>query len=261
MTLGDKLAKLRRKHDYTQEQLAEVLGVSRQAISKWESNAAYPETDKLIRISELFDCSLDYLLKDAVETNDATEPEPFVPPVPQRAKERKSDRMLWGMPLWHIARNARGVIAVGINARGLLAIGVRARGVVSLGVVSMGIFSLGTVSFGVLSLGMIAFGLLAAGAISAGLIAAGAICHGVVSLGAIAKGDFAVGALAFGKYFALGDRAQAMIALGNTDATGSVFQTVRDLTAEDGAAVRRLLDRLVPDYLNWAKEMVKAFLP
>lgn len=261
MTLGDKLAKLRREHGYTQEQLAEVLGVSRQAISKWESNAAYPETDKLIRISELFDCSLDYLLKDAVETNAAPEPEPFVPIVPLHARERKSERMLWGMPLWHIARNARGIIAIGINARGLLAIGVRARGAVSLGVVSMGIFSLGTVSLGVLSLGMIALGLLAAGAISAGLIAAGAICYGVVSLGAIAKGDFAVGALAFGKYFALGDRAQAMIALGNTDATGSVFQKVGDLTTGDGATVRRLLDRLVPEHLNWAKEMVKAFLP
>ncbi len=45
-----------------------MLGVSRQAISKWESDATYPETDKLIRMSELFDCSLDYMLKDKVET-------------------------------------------------------------------------------------------------------------------------------------------------------------------------------------------------
>ena len=54
MTLGDKLSKLRKENNYTQEQLANVLGVSRQSISKWESNIAYPETDKLIRISELF---------------------------------------------------------------------------------------------------------------------------------------------------------------------------------------------------------------
>lgn len=51
-----------------QEQLAGILGVSRQAISKWKSNITYPETDKLIRMSELFDCSLDYLLKDGEET-------------------------------------------------------------------------------------------------------------------------------------------------------------------------------------------------
>lgn len=67
MTLGDKLSKLRKENNYTQEQLADVLGVSRQAISKWESDTTYPETDKLIRMSELFDCSLDYLLKDKVE--------------------------------------------------------------------------------------------------------------------------------------------------------------------------------------------------
>lgn len=68
MTLGDKLSKLRKEANYTQEQLAEVLSVSRQTISKWENDIAYPETDKLIRISELFDCSLDYLLKDKIET-------------------------------------------------------------------------------------------------------------------------------------------------------------------------------------------------
>ncbi|MDO4484716.1 MAG: helix-turn-helix transcriptional regulator, partial [Clostridia bacterium] len=63
MTLGDKLSKLRKGNNYTQEQLAATLGVSRQSVSKWESNLAYPETDKLIRMSEMFQCSLDYLLK------------------------------------------------------------------------------------------------------------------------------------------------------------------------------------------------------
>ena len=49
MTLGEKLSKLRKEYNYTQEQLADILGVSRQSISKWESDIAYPETDKLIR--------------------------------------------------------------------------------------------------------------------------------------------------------------------------------------------------------------------
>lgn len=53
MTLGEKLSKLRKENNYTQEQLADILSVSRQAISKWESNITYPETDKLIRMSEL----------------------------------------------------------------------------------------------------------------------------------------------------------------------------------------------------------------
>ncbi|WP_416387459.1 helix-turn-helix domain-containing protein [Claveliimonas bilis] len=44
--------------------MASVFGVSRQAISKWESDIAYPETDKLLKMSEVFKCSLDYLLRD-----------------------------------------------------------------------------------------------------------------------------------------------------------------------------------------------------
>ena len=70
MTMGEKLAKLRRQHNLTQEQFAELLMVSRQSVSKWELNTTYPDTEKLIRISKLFDCSLDYLLKDEIEQMD-----------------------------------------------------------------------------------------------------------------------------------------------------------------------------------------------
>lgn len=70
MTIGEKLAKLRKEQNLTQEQFAEVLQVSRQSVSKWELNTAYPDTEKLIRISKLFDCSLDYLLKDEIEQMD-----------------------------------------------------------------------------------------------------------------------------------------------------------------------------------------------
>ena len=66
MTLGEKIAKQRKELNFTQEQLADILGVSRQSISKWESDIAYPETDKLIELGKLFDCSMDYLLKDDV---------------------------------------------------------------------------------------------------------------------------------------------------------------------------------------------------
>ena len=66
MTLGEKLSKLRKEYNYTQEQLADILGVSRQSISKWESDIAYPETEKLIELGKLFECSMDYLLKDDV---------------------------------------------------------------------------------------------------------------------------------------------------------------------------------------------------
>lgn len=70
MTVGEKLLKLRKEHDLTQEQFAELLKVSRQSVSKWELDTVYPDTEKLIRISKLFNCSLDYLLKDEVEQMD-----------------------------------------------------------------------------------------------------------------------------------------------------------------------------------------------
>lgn len=66
MTLGEKITKQRKELNYTQEQLADILGVSRQSISKWESDISYPETEKLIELGKLFDCSMDYLLKEEV---------------------------------------------------------------------------------------------------------------------------------------------------------------------------------------------------
>ena len=66
MGLPVKLTKERKTLNYTQEQFADILGVSRQTISKWESDIAYPETDKLIEIGKIFNCSMDYLLKEEI---------------------------------------------------------------------------------------------------------------------------------------------------------------------------------------------------
>ena len=163
MALGDKLSKLRKENNFTQEQLASVLGVSRQAISKWESNMTFPETDKLIRMSELFQCSLDYLLKDTEETGGWAQNDEEVSYIRKRLRERKSEKTVWGMPLWHIGKSARGFIAVGFNARGVIAIGLKAKGFISLGMLSIGIISLGMLSIGLLSIGMLALGILTAG--------------------------------------------------------------------------------------------------
>ena len=70
MTIGEKITKLRKDQNLTQEQLAEILNVSRQSVSKWEQNITYPDTDKLIRMGKLFNCSLDFLLKDEIERMD-----------------------------------------------------------------------------------------------------------------------------------------------------------------------------------------------
>ena len=63
MNFAEKLLHLRTQYGYSQEALAEKLGVSRQAISKWELGTTLPETEKVIAISEFFDVSIDYLLK------------------------------------------------------------------------------------------------------------------------------------------------------------------------------------------------------
>ncbi len=69
MTFGEKLGILRTECGYSQEGLAEQLGVSRQAISKWEMGTTVPELDKVIAISDFFGVSTDYLLKEHMELN------------------------------------------------------------------------------------------------------------------------------------------------------------------------------------------------
>ncbi len=62
MTLGEKIYGLRLKKGISQEVFGEQLGVSRQSVSKWETDQSVPELDKIIAISELFGVSTDYLL-------------------------------------------------------------------------------------------------------------------------------------------------------------------------------------------------------
>lgn len=62
MTLSEKIYKLRRRSGLSQEQVAEQLGVSRQAISKWEGGQSVPDPDNLVALSRLFSVTTDYLL-------------------------------------------------------------------------------------------------------------------------------------------------------------------------------------------------------
>lgn len=64
MSLGEKIKKLRKENNLSQEQLAEKLNVSRQAISKWEANKAYPDIENLILLRKIFDVTLDDLIID-----------------------------------------------------------------------------------------------------------------------------------------------------------------------------------------------------
>ena len=64
MKLAEKIQDLRKKNGLSQEQLADQLGISRQAISKWESEQSTPDIDKIVLLSEFFLVSTDYLLKE-----------------------------------------------------------------------------------------------------------------------------------------------------------------------------------------------------
>ncbi len=67
MILADKIMSLRKKCGWSQEELADQLGISRQSVSKWESGMAIPDLEKIVKMSALFGVSTDYLLKDEIE--------------------------------------------------------------------------------------------------------------------------------------------------------------------------------------------------
>ena len=76
MILADKIIENRKKNGWSQEELAEKLGVSRQSVSKWESAQAIPDMKKILQLSEVFGVSTDYLIKDEIEEKPAMEPAP-----------------------------------------------------------------------------------------------------------------------------------------------------------------------------------------
>lgn len=71
MSFSENLKKLRKENKLTQEALAEKLDVSRQAVSKWESDTGYPEMDKLILIAKIFNVSVDWLLETELGRQEA----------------------------------------------------------------------------------------------------------------------------------------------------------------------------------------------
>ena len=69
MTLGEKIQQLRKVSGFSQEQLAELVGVSRQAISKWETDQSAPEIEKVLLLSKVFSVSTDELLGSGITVN------------------------------------------------------------------------------------------------------------------------------------------------------------------------------------------------
>ena len=84
MILADKIIGERKRLGLSQEELAEKLSVSRQAVSKWESAQSTPDLQRVLQMAELFEVSTDYLLKDEIEAPDG----------------RKSDTQACGAARW-----------------------------------------------------------------------------------------------------------------------------------------------------------------
>lgn len=262
MSFAEKLVSLRRACGWSQEELGERLGVTRQTVSKWELGATTPEMEKLAAISELFGVSVDELIKGESPLNE--EKLPQASQSTERGRmfvngEYKSKKMLWGMPLVHIT--SRGI------AKGFVAIGVRARGVISIGLLSVGVFSIGLFALGVISIGMLALGVAANGMIAAGIFALGGVAMGVFSFGGVSFGWLSFGGVSFGKYaiggyasgdIAVGGTAKGIIALGKNPSGEIVFNGAVSAEEFNAAISSRLPNTpaFVADFLSWFAENV-----
>ena len=143
MEFRERLYQLRRQAGLSQEELANIMDVSRQAVQKWESGASKPDMDNLTALADYFNVTLDYLVRGIEDA-----PTQTVQVVYPWGYEYKSARTLFGLPLVHINLRSHGAGW----ARGIIAVGNFATGVVSLGGTSLGVLSLGGISIGLLAL-------------------------------------------------------------------------------------------------------------
>ena len=85
MTLGEKITHLRKKRGLSQEELAITLNISRQAVSKWETGEAKPDTDKVVALAEYFEVTTDWLLRDIAPLETHTGTDAHMSPAQARA--------------------------------------------------------------------------------------------------------------------------------------------------------------------------------
>ncbi|WP_066889163.1 helix-turn-helix domain-containing protein [Clostridium nigeriense] len=264
MNLSEKLQLLRKKNGFSQEELADRLGISRQAISKWESGQSIPDLNKLITLSELYNVTVDSLVKDSDEyeilqsTNKDNKEQQdnkntqIIINLNKNSMEYeyKSNKTLLGLPLIHInigrgIRKAKGVIAIGNISYGIISLGFLSIGAISFGLMSIGLFSLA-----ILSIALI----LAVGTISIGIFSIGAISIGVFSLGALSIGKFAIGASAIGTDIAVGDYAKANIAIGNK--VNGIKSLPLSSTREE---IERIIRSEYPNLKEWIINIINYF--
>lgn len=256
MTLGEKIYRLRSEKGLSQEAFGNMLGVSRQSVSKWETDQSLPELEKVVAISELFGVSTDYLLKENAEVPEAVIMETGDVRNRRPHYEYRSKKMVKGVPLVHVN------FGLGLyRAKGIFAIGNIASGVFALGFLSAGIISVGLLTAGLLAFGTIAVGLISAGTLAVGCIVFGAFTFGIFCVGALNFGQFCFGALSYGNQIAIGDEAHGRIALGFSRAAGELYQEVNKDGHFDYQTVEKLIEENVSPYWwpfrEWMKGIVR----
>lgn len=235
---ADRLTALRRERGFSQEQLADMLGVTRQSVSKWEAGSTMPELEKLVALADEFGTGVDYLVREnmpraqsaaipeepaAAGTPVESEQHEAATPVSstevmqqlgelkqqlqrQRGYEYKSKAHIGSLPLVHVKFVYNGMAL----AKGVVAIGNAAVGVVAVGAFSAGVLSTGGFALGLLSLGGLAFGGIALGGLAVGVVAVGGCAVGMYALGGAAIGQqVAVGGAALSDKIAIGAKASA----------------------------------------------------
>lgn len=114
MTFTEKLIRLRKREGLSQEELAQYLDVSRQAISRWEQGTAMPDAGNLLKLRRRFSVSVDWLIDDAYDWGNMNGPETQTAPEPVLPQTHEQWRILpWAVPL---SVSGLGLVALGIFA-------------------------------------------------------------------------------------------------------------------------------------------------
>lgn len=258
MDFQTRLLELRKDAGLSQEALADLLNVTRQAVQKWESGASRPDMDNLTALADYFQVSLDYLVTGREPLPSAAEQPTIVNNYYQRAVyEYRSRRTLFGLPLVHINygvgfHRAKGIIAIGNIAAGLIAIGGLSVGLLSLGGVSLGLL---------LSLGGLAIGGVASGGGAVGLLAIGGGAAGLFAYGGLAYGAYAAGGVAVGTKAAIGGMAAAPLAIGAAaDGAQAIQIPAGGLSPDQLAAARDALTAACQGAPRWLIKLMLFFL-
>ena len=256
MDFRERLFDLRRHAGLSQEELANLVGVTRQAVQKWEAGTSRPDMDNLVSLADYFKVSLDFLV---------TGKEAAPPPAPTIVNNYYSDRLEHGHYEYKSKRTLFGLPLVHVNcgfgrnywARGIVAIGNVATGFVALGGVALGLFTLGGISFGLLlALGAISIGTVSVGGIAAGLLAWGGMALGWLAVGGMSMGTYAAGGMAVGSQAAVGSVAAAQhLAIGaEADGAQTILIPLEGLRGANLDAARAAIDAAcvgAPGFVPW----------